>query len=674
MANIYILNVPTDYDSISGAIGAIINSGLTDYDRGIINIETSGSYIASGVGCYQIPSGTLEIGSTENNVHLDSMYFLNSGNIQVSNVRIDLLSISGYGQLQLFDVSGSTISASGLSSVNITSGVIGTLLDVTDSDSLILNDVYSSGNCKYNITRVSSVNISSGDYSNYDDTGFKLTLDVCSGIYINKIKGANISGNLLLFSGCPDITMNHASLASNISGYTMTAFVSGGGLACSGLIEYSIIVGNAGSGMGPFDIYDAQFITVSGCCIYNFIDDETYTGLSGFYFNKDPLFVNASGGDLRPDINSPCVSNADSIEIVEALSGVTVETVQLNKEAIKFYLRDQDIKAVIPSGIYVVGSGLAVFFKADPSLDNNMDILIHKQYKVLGSGITFQSFQNTAGIIGFDSDYKLIPYIDYASNAVMYYVQPFTMLSFSDMVNSASATLQDIEVSGKFKYNGFTRDRFQDSDGTPLYWVGEEYNNYLYGYSILSNEKVMTYPLFNSSGVSPSVTLSDLNYLSRTSTQANIWSDKVYVDDHYESRNISIDNQDGIFKFKSFEKDTSLGLEAIGTLGDWLVVSARQQYKDDSDVVSTKHNLYFYNKYEINPFEEPIKVFSGVIGLDDVTIGDLTFNDVGNLLISVSGYINFYKLFYDYALLTRLPNGTIKSTLLFREDYTGVKL
>jgi len=44
--------------------------------------------------------------------------------------------------------------------------------------------------------------------------------------------------------------------------------------------------------------------------------------------------------------------------------------------------------------------------------------------------------------------------------------------------------LQDIEVSRKFKYNGFTRDRFQDSDGTPLYWVGEEYNNcFLIGFS-----------------------------------------------------------------------------------------------------------------------------------------------------------------------------------------------
>jgi hypothetical protein len=484
--------------------------------------------------------------------------------------------------------------------------------------------------------------------------------------------GGNISGNILNFKGCPDLKVNHVTLASNVSGYTMAKFEAVGSINCSGDIDYSILVGNGGSGQGPLMVFVNQAITTSGSCLHNFIDNQSYVNISGYYFNRDPLFVNASGGDFRLDVNSPCASAAESISFVDLFGEVEVEQTTLSEKSIQFMILNQGVKAIQPSGIYVVKNGAAVFFDADPNLDNDMDVTLNKQYMIHSSGQVFQSFGSGVNVTGYEADYKLIPYIDYTDNQEKYYVQPFSILSFDELVNSVSGSLQDVAISGVYQFHGFTRDRFQMTDGLPLYWVGEKYNSYLYGYSMLENIKAVTYPIFLDNRLQ-SVQLLDLQFLYKSEGQSTVTVDKIFVDDHYETRNINIDNGNGIFKFRSFEPIKGLSIAALGTLSDWLVVLAREEVKSDNQDVNINHHLHFYNKYEQDSFVVPVTSISGVPLLQDVNVGDITFNDIGNLLVSVSGVINTYKILYDYALLSRTP-GALKSTLLFREDYQGVQI
>ena len=668
MVNYYTALVPsTTYPTINSALSGILSSGLQTFDKGFINVN-GGVY--SGSGSYIIPSGTIYITATSGTI-VDTMSFRSSGILNIEGLNISSLSVSGYGQLSLTNVSGTNISISGCSVVNVTSGFINNSLSVINTKGVIYNNINVVGSGQLSFNNVTNVSIYSGLYSN--NTRQKMTFQLCSGIYIDRAEAANVSGNLLLFKGCPNITLNHLTFASNVSGFAMAQFEALSGVNCSGNILYSILVGNIGSGMGPLSRSNtSQNIISTTSCLYNFVPNQSYTGVSGTYFNKDPLFVNASAGDLRPDVNSPCASTADYLDFLDGFDDIVIDTQTLNKESIKFYLLNQGIKAVTPSGIYVIGDGLAVYLQADSSLDNDMDIVINKQYKVQSSGVTFQSFSNGINISGYMGDYKLIPYIDFKTNETKYYVQPFSILSFQDVLEKVGGTFQAVEVSGKFRYNGFTRDRFSNVDGIPLYWVGEDYNNYLYGYSSLSNTKIVTYPLFLASG-SLSVTLPDVDYLSRVNGYGNILSNKVYVNDHYETRNIPLQNIDYLFPFKTYEKDTSSKIAALGTMGDYLTVLAREEHRDNTEAVAIKHYLHLYNKFERDPFFSSTVTFSGGRGLENVNVGDITFNDVGDLLVSVSGLINQYKFFYDYALVTRSP-GILKSTLLFREQYNGVNI
>lgn len=668
MANTYYSRfVPEDQPSVAAAIADLLSNGFTTTDQADI-IVASGSYLdVSGFTLLGDLNIAATIGST-----LGGLNIITSGSLNITNFNVPTLGVSGEGTVGLIGVSGGSITISGSASVVISSGILGTVLNAIDCESFSAYNQFASGNAKLILHKIKNVNIISGNCSNFADTGFKYTFSLCSGVYVGNMMGANISGGLLDFKGCPDLKINHVTLASNVSGYTIAKFEPSGSINCSGTIDYSILVGNAGSGQGPIVVLGSQKITSSGCCLYNFVDNQSYTGVSGYYFNRDPLFVNASGGDLRPDVNSPCASAADSIDFIDLFGDVNVEQTTLSEKSIKFMLLNQGIKAVQPSGIYVVKGGSAVFFKSDPTLDNDMDVLLNKQYQVHASGQTFQSYTNGGVVTGFESDYKLIPYVDYESNEEKYVVHPFTILSFDDLINSVNGFLQDVAVSGLYQFNGFTRDRFQRMDGLPLYWVGEKYNGYLYGYDMLANAKADTYPLFLDTNFQ-SVQLTDINFLYRNEGQATVTTDKIFVDDHYEQRNISIDNANGIFKFRSFEKQPGMSVAALGTLSDWLVVLGREDVKDQNEDLHIRHHLYFYNKYDRDPFVTPVAAISGVAGLYDVNVGDITFNDLGNLLVSVSGSINVYKLLYDYALLTR-TNGLLKSSLLFREDYEGVQI
>lgn len=670
MANFYEATVPSIlYPTIDSAIVDILSSGLQTYDVARI-IVNGGDY--SGTGSYFIPSGSLFITATQT-TNVDTMLFHTSGNIQLENFNISELSASGRGFINLIGISGDYVSVSGCGGFGIDGGTIGSSLTAVGIEGTTCKSLNADGDIQILFRDITNLDIISGNYSN-GLTEPKVTFQLCSGIVMQQVMAANASGDMLLFQGCPDINIRHVTLASNVSGYAIAKFESLNSINCSGNIDYSILVGNIGSGMGPLARSNTnQMIVSNTSCLYNFNDNESYTGISGYYFNRNPLFVNAVSGDLRPDVNSPCASSAEELDLIENFGDVTIETTELNKEAIKFSIYRQNINAVKPSGMYIIGSGLAVFFQSDSSLDNEMDVTINKQYKMYASGKTFQSYSNQVDVKGYDKDYKLIPYTDYASNQMQYYVEPFTILSFEEVLEKSGASFQSIEISGKYKFHGFTRDRYLDVNGNPLYWVGEEYNSYLYGYSILNNSRIVTYPLFPASGMS-SVTLYDVPYISKTNGYANIYSDKVYVDDHYESRNIPFQNVDGIFKFKSFEKDTTLKISALGTIGDYLTVLGREEHRDDTKPVSVKHNLHFFNKFEKHPFVKSTVMFSGLALLDNVTVGDMTFNDMGNLLISVSGVINQYKFYYDYALLTR-SQGAMKSTLLFREKYNnGVNL
>lgn len=671
MSNIYTVEVPNQINTVSGAIASIIASGLTEYDTGYVYITQSGYY--NEITAASLLSGSLYIEPYPHvkDVSINQLNFLNSGNINISNIST-VINTSGNGLLELNTISGSFETNNDL----IVYNSIIENCNCVNNDSVRFNNCNLNGSGKLYFNNVQySLTLDECSFDDYTNTGYKLNFINCSSLLLETNRASNISGNLMLLSGCPDFNITHNTLVSNVSGYAVLSLASGV-VNSSGNIHYSILVGDNGTGDGPINLSNTnQSIVSTGLsCIYDFIGSSNYNNISGVFFNRDPLLVNPISGDLRPAINSPCASTADNINAIITLGDAVVEPTPINYNNAKFYLpnTDQLVKAIPPSSIYTVGDGLALFFKADENLDNDIDVIVNKQYKIHNNSQTFQSYINN-GLKGFESDYKLIPYIDYSTNRESYYVQPFTILSFEDLLNAADLTYQDISISGIFRFTGFSRDSFIDKNENQLYWVGEYYNNYLYGYSNITNERVYAYPLFVPSGTPPSVVLSDLNYIQQNAGITTVLSKNVFVKDHYEERYIQINNPEGSFKFKSFENDNEIKIAALGTLSDWLFILQRQQKDSDNDgIIDTKHNLYLFNKYEKEPFIQPIKVFSGLV--DKEIASDITFNNKGQCLISTSGFIHTFDLYYDYALASYTPESTIKTTLLLREKYDEVKL
>ena len=659
MSNYYSYIVPTDFPTVSGAIADVIASGM--WDGCVADIFVlSGSY--PGVSSFSISGGIINVIAEEKS-YIEEIYFLSSGTISFSNFNIDVFGTSGYGINNLVSCSGGNIISSGSASLNFISSTIGSSVNVVNTHTFVNQDVSGFLDSNIYLNNIEDVKLQSGNYN-----GSAFVFNLCSGIFIDGIYAANISGTVFAFSGCPDFTINHVTLSSDVSGYAIATFKESDSVNCSGNIDYSIIIGNAGSGQGPFIIDADQYVNTNLSCLYNFVANESLTDISGVYFNRDPLLVNPTSGDLRPDVNSPCASTADKIEFLNPLGDVEIIKTPANYESVKFYDYYMNIKATQPSGIYIVGSGDAIFFKADTSLINDMRVIINKQYTINNSGIVFQSFSNEGSSPGFSEDYKFIPKLDVTNNQTNYWVQPFSILDFTDILNSIDGTLQDVYVSGVYKYIGFTRDVFQNVDGTPLYWVGEYYNNFLYGYSSLTNERISTYPLLNTSGVyHADLSKSNLNYVSRTKTSNTIRTSKVYIDDHYEERLIQVPTSDGMFQLQTFEPEPRTKISSLAVLNDDLLVLTRRDTTSDNGSLDIDYNLYFYNKYKKDLYQQPDRIHS-MLDLKDVVTGDMAFNDDGRLLISVSGYINTYRLYYDYALALRNP-GIVKTTLIFREDY-----
>ena len=659
----YNINVPNDINSVSGAISYLLSSGFSVLDAAVINVS-SGNY--SG-GFYNISGGNLTINAA-NNVLIDALGFISSGSLCFTNVNFHSINISGNGLNQFIGASGSNITISGASYVALTDSVIGSGFTVTDTSKVTLSNLYLSGNNSLSFKNIVNVVIVSGSIYNYANPGYQFSFSVCSGIFIDHTMAANISGSMLYFVGCPNINLNHCTLSSNVSGYTIAKFIPSGAINCSGNINYSILVGNGGSGNGPLVFPSSQNIISNTSCIYNFIPNQIYTTVSGSYFNLDPVFVNPSGGDLRVDINSPCACTGEKLSFLDQFQNVEVSNTSPTLQSVSFTLPNSIIYAVPPSNVYMVGDSLAIYYQSDSNLDNDMDLSVNTQYVIDGSGLTYQSYTDD-GASSNASDYKLIPYFDTSTGKTQYYVQPFTMFSFASIMNT-NATFSNINVSGLYRYQGFTRDRFQTTDGTGLYWVGEYYNNYLIGFSSIGNVKKATYPLFlNNTPLS--VQLQDLNTLGQNTTQSMVLSNKVWIDDHYVTQSIALPQATNLFQFQSFTNDQYMTISALATLADNIVVLGKQE-----NVSNTfQHNLYFFNKYDTNLFKLPATIFSGVPDLDNLDVGDITFSDMGELLVSVSGYVNFYHLFYDYALANRDTTGSsIKTTVLFRESYNGVSL
>ena len=647
---------------VSGIMDGIALA-LANGDRCNVTITGSGSYI--GNGSFYVPSTSVLNIRSENPVYIDNLNFLNSGILNLADFNISTLNISGYSSTKLSNISGSIITCSGLSTLSINDSQINNSLFVQDTELVNIINTNSIGNGLYKFININQmVKITSGDYSNYNGVDDKLKFSLCSGVYIDHIKAANTSGTFLGLYGCINYNINHSTLAANVANYNIIKLTSSGGYNTSGNILNSIVVGSGNSSNGPILFSDAnQYMYSSLSCLYNFNKLTSYTNISGSYMNMDPMFVNATSGDLRLDVNSPCACAADPIENV--LSSVVTDIIPtpIDPSAVKFFELDGIIRTPQPATTYVAGNGKAIFLKSDPSLINNIYIEINKQYEVTGSGTTVQSFKgNTQINKSYSNDYKLIPFVEKITNETKYYVIPYTIFDYDYILNSMNAKLQSIDISGKFKLKGFTRDRFTLNDGTPIYWIGEEYNNFLYGFSSIDNAKKLTYPLFPLYSDPLSVPITNL-----TTTAGYVTTDKVYINDHFETRDIAVSINDSTFQFISYEQDTTKKVEAMCSMGDWLVV-LNSEYL--TNIQTKKHDLTLYNKYDNSLFIKPIVNMSGVIGLDNVNIGDLTFTDDGKLLVSVSGYINTYNFYYDYALATRTP-GTIKTTLLFREQYAN---
>ena len=666
MANAYNITIPTQISTVSGAITSILASGFSQSDTAVLNI-ISGNY--TGTSIFDLNSGYLTIQSASLS-NIDSYTFVNNGELVLKNISYNNMIVNGSGFISLYSVSGYNTNVSGCQSLYTNTNVVGNTLSVINSNSTYLNYLYASGNDTLSFLNNISVSMVSGSFYNYNGVGYQTTFTLCSGIFINNNMAANVSGNMLLFQGCPNVSFYYDTFASNVSGYAIAKFATYSSIPCSGIINYSIMVGNAGSGQGPLIINNGQLISSNTSCLYNFTT-QTYTGISGSYFNADPLFINASGGDLRPSVVSPCACAGGPIAFLEEFDNTNITVNTPTQKSISFTLPNSTIWAIPPSNVFTVGNGLAMLYQADPNIDNDMDVTVNTQYIVNGSGMTEQSYRNN-NTSNYIYDYRLIPYNDPVNNTVLYYVEPFTIFDYSDVINSlVSTTFQDISVSGIYKYHGFSRDTFQTLGGTGIYWVGEVYNRYLYGFSIFGNTKILTYPLFPMSG-GLSIQLQDLQIISQTAGQTSVRSNNVWVNDHYESRNIDIAQATTTLPFQSYEFDPSLSISALAVMSDYVYVLAKN-INPVNTLIGWEHDLYLYNKYDTELFLSPTNIFSGIAGLNTINVGDMTFNDLGNLVVGYSGYVNYYQFFYDYALATR-STGTIKTTLLLREKYNGVNL
>lgn len=666
---VYTVEVRSDsvYTTVGAGITGIVSSGLTGADTGMV-IVYSGSY-ASETPTVNNPSGLIVLVG-HSGAFVSGLYSVHSGTLQLDGLNSYFVTSTGSGDLTLKNAYCTDVIVQQGNTAAFEKMQLWGAISASGCEYVYLNNSSASGTSStIFVSGATQVDVVSGIYSN---GAAKFTFSMCSGVLLDWCYGYGYTGIPINILECEDFELNHCSfLRTDASSYIL--FASGNATkATSGNVNYSIL---ASSGVFPVSGYGTVTMLAASSCFTNYaaLDGSMqYDIISGTYMTRDPLFTNITTGDLRISANSPCACNADYLAGAAEASGQITKTL-LNKEAIKFYIRNYETYAdPQPSGIHIVQGGKAVYFPSATDLENVMDVVIYTQYTVDGDVTTVQALSDDRDTEHpFPRDYKLLPRKKFNTNEIEYYVLPYTILPLEDLIVTLSDEVAEMTVSGIYRRYGFTRDHAITSDGTPFYWIGEKTNQYLYRYSAVDNQKLDTYMLYPT-GMYGTVKLSDVEYVAKSRYSAVVKTSKVYDKDHYSTRLINVPNAEGFFPFISTERDRNKELRAVVEYRDWLYLLTRNT-TTEGGVTSFNTDLNIYSKYDRFPFEEPLMVISGIPNIIGENASDMTVDDEGNLYISSSGQIAKYAQKYDYALVSRTP-GTVKTTLTFREHYDGVNL
>lgn len=479
--------------TVATGISNLLASGINHDDIGILNVY-SGSYIESV--SINNRSGIIVINGQQG-VVISGISSIHSGQLILDNLDLQLLTVTGSGSVSVNnsklrrDVTITDSNTAQFTNSELYSGVT-----ITNTRYTVIKNTNASGT-KSLITATTgrSLKIISGNLSRGGLIAGKVILTGISGVQFDHCYGFGVSNTPYVFDTVNDWTLSHCSFITRRSGTKGQVVYSTGS---SGYILNSII---CSSGNWPVSGLGGSVIRASGSCITNLKDSTTigqkYSSVSGYYMAKDPLFVNANKYDLRISANSPCAASADLLESLQD-ANLNIERIELDENAIQFYVYGQGFKATRPSGIYIVQNGRSLYLQADQSLDNDMSVVINTRYVINEDVTTVQSLTNTkSSTHSYAKDYMITKRLNYQTNIMEDYIQPYTIVPLHQFIAAVNGRINKIYVSGNYQNRGFSRDHTFDADGTSYYWIGDSIHNYLHKYSAFTNELLETYPLFN---------------------------------------------------------------------------------------------------------------------------------------------------------------------------------
>jgi len=657
-----------EYQTITDGITDIISNNLTNYDRGIITIQ-SGTYEEDLD--IDSPSGVISFVTYQGDVYVSGdINVTNSGTLRFNSITgHDVISSSGAG-LYTDNCSFDNVIASGSSYIIMKYPVFSSGVSIYNSNNIHISNFDTSGSGSYVYLEDSyDFKLTSGNISNNDGSEVLSIINSSSG-YVGNVQGYNYDTSPVVVTDSSGILFNHNTIV-NLSGDEVMSFTNS-----SGNINYSIIAASGVAGSVDPISNTTSTIIASGSFLVDYysLSNSGYgTAISGVYHTNNPLLVDPGSGNLKLLPESPCNSAAEYINEVRDY-GENVTQVDLTEEAIKFYKHETTIKSEQPDNIYIGAGNKYVYFKSDEDLDDDMDVVINTQYESTATVTTIQSLS-----ADFDSshpyskDYKLIPRLNYGTNEVDYYAYPYTIIP-TNSVAMANSNIQKITVSGFSQNKGLSRDHSIESDGTPYFWIGETYNNMVNKYSSVDNTIIDKYLLLsenNVSGVYNQVKLDDISYISKGVNNTYIQSKKVWENDKFYTKKIYLDNDNSFFNLINTEIDKTKEYQSLVEFKDWVYVAVKNKINETAMTT----DLYIYNKYDRFMFEKPVSILSRIDGLIYNEVNDMTMDDEGCLYIATaSGIVNKYVQRYDYAYINNDYDDTIKTNITFREKYTEVNV
>lgn len=496
----------------------------------------------------------------------------------------------------------------------------------------------------------------------------------------------------------------------------LTAAVSGqvfNTVGVSGAIKFCIL---ESSGV-PVASGSSNVVTISESCVF---DKETagqgllgggYTLGIGNIF-QDPKFTAVNSGDLRLDVDSPCIGAAEDI------FNETFIFHDLNIEAVK--VKDDSgffpLKEYAASGFYLINGGRTIYLSKQPSEAlNQLDqvtVLINQSKEQTAKIVGQQSFSLASGVKDhpFPLEYRIVKIKNPWTDKEMDHLIPYTIFDLSQVLSSGNVAnvefaLQNLDrrkldVRTFYDFTGIAYDEdSKDEFNQPVLWILERNNQLLFKQRLNDRRVIQKFPLFCPNPVSYSGNL--------TVVASGILPHGEHPVEGYEftpifdginqtgSPRVTARSSRGNFPWIPYDLDIDQDIPVSGVIyRDVRGLIYYAGFFHILDKTSKAKNQFFYPGFSVYPsgditllhtmdsFREHkfCTIPSGLQLLNSQNPTDITIDRDENFLVSeaellggTSGIIQKYIPKYDYAFVQN--DNRNKSTIYYRERYpSGVSI